>query len=373
MLEKKQEIMIIDDEIVNLSELSEILKPIYTVRVFTSGLEALNQLDSGKKPDLILLDITMPDLNGYDVLDRLYENKKYRDIPVIFITILDTILDEEKGLSKGAVDFISKPFHAQIILARVKVQLELKASRDLLKDENIFLIKEVAKRFHDNQLVFDITMDIVTQLVETRDEETAHHITRVRSYMERLARRMAMNPKYTALIDEAYIDRLIKACPLHDIGKVGISDQILLKPSVLTNEEFDLMKEHVMIGYRSIQRAVENSVLRDLLSSSGDSIPMDFFKEAMNIVRYHHEHYDGSGYPEGLKGEDIPLSARLMALIDVFDALSNHRVYKPAWTIDKTVEYIEMQSGYHFDPDCVQAMLAELDNFKDIYRRLSSH
>lgn len=372
MLDKKNEIMIIDDEVVNISVLSEILKPHYTVSVFKSGIEALKHIETGKKPDLILLDINMPDLNGYDVLDRLHENRKNKDIPVIFITILDTIEDEEKGLLKGAVDFISKPFHAEIILARVKVQLELKAARDLLKHENIYLEKEVAKRFRENQLVFDITMDIVTQLVETRDEETAHHITRARAYMERLARRMAMSPKYENLIDEAFIERIVKACPLHDIGKVGISDQILLKPGILTSEEYDLMKEHVMIGYRSIQRAVENSVLKDLLNSSGDSIPMEFFKEAMNIVRYHHEHYDGSGYPDGLKGEAIPISARMMALVDVFDALTNHRVYKPAWTIDKTVEYIEMQSGYQFDPDCVSALLAELDNFKDIYRRLSA-
>lgn len=373
MIDKKHEVMIIDDEVVNLSVLSEILKNQYTVSVFKSGLEALKQIESGKRPDLILLDINMPEINGYDLLDRLYEDKKNREIPVIFITILDTVFDEEKGLSKGAVDFISKPFHAQIILARVKVQLELKESRDMLKVENVFLVKEVAKRFHENQLVFDITMDIVTQLVETGDEGTAHHITRARAYMDRLARRVAMNPKYAQIIDEAYIDRVVKACPLHDIGKVGISDQILLKPGILTTEEFDLMKEHVMIGYRSIQRAVENSVLADLSHSSGDSIPGDFFKEAANIVRYHHEHYDGSGYPDGLQGEAIPLSARMMALIDVFDALTNHRVYKPAWTIDKTVEYIEMQAGYHFDPDCVLALLAELDNFKDIYRRLSSN
>ncbi len=371
MLDKKNEIMIIDDEVVNISVLSEILKPYYTVSVFKSGIEALKQIEAGKKPDLILLDINMPDLSGFDVIDRLYENRKNKDIPVIFITILDTIQDEEKGLMKGAVDFISKPFHSEIILARVRVQLELKVARDALKRENTYLEKEVAKRFRENQLVFDITMDIVTQLVETRDEETAHHITRARAYMERLARRMAMNPKYEELITEAFIDRIVKACPLHDIGKVGISDQILLKPGILTTEEFDLMKEHVMIGYRSIQRAVENSVLKDLLNSSGDSIPMEFFKEAMNIVRYHHEHFDGSGYPDGLKGEDIPLSARMMSLIDVFDALTNHRVYKPAWTIDKTVEYIEMQSGYQFDPDCVSALLAELDNFKDIYRRLT--
>ncbi len=371
MLDNKHEIMIIDDEVINISVLSEVLKPHFIVSVFKSGIEALKQLEMGKKPDLILLDVNMPELNGYEILERLNKGESTKEIPVIILTVMDSVADEEKGLNAGAVDFITKPFHAQIILARVRLQIELKDSRDRLKGENVYLEKEVAKRFRENQLIFDVTMDIVTQLVETRDEDTAHHITRSRAYMEVLTRRLAMNPRYTKVIDEAYIERLVKACPLHDIGKVGISDQILLKPGILTTEEYDLMKEHVMIGYRSIQRAVENSVLKDLLNSSGDSLPMEFFKEAMNIVRSHHEHYDGSGYPDGLKAEDIPLSARIMALVDVFDALTNHRVYKPAWSIEKAVEYIEMQSGYQFDPDVVDAMLSEIDSFKDIFHRLS--
>jgi len=367
MLDKKYEIMIIDDEVVNISVLSEVLKPLYIVSVFKSGIEALKQIELGMIPDLILLDLNIPDINGYDLLKRLTP-----ECQVMILTGLNSVSDEEKGLSSGAIDYISKPFHAQIVLARVKLQLELKDARDRLKVENTYLEKEVKKRFRENQLIFDITMDIVTQLVETRDEETAHHITRSRAYMEVLTRRLAMNPKYSALIDEAYIERLIKACPLHDIGKVGISDQILLKPGILTTEEYDLMKEHVMIGYRSIQRAIDNSILKDLLNSTGDSLPMEFFTEAMSIVRSHHEHYDGSGYPDGLKGEDIPLSARIMALIDVFDALTNHRVYKPAWSIEKAIEYIEMQSGYQFDPDVVDAMLSELESFKDIYHRISA-
>lgn len=371
MLDNKHEIMIIDDEVINISVLSEVLKPHYIVSVYKSGIEALKQIEMGKKPDLILLDVNMPDFNGYEILERLNRGESTRDIPVMILTVMDSVSDEEKGLNAGAVDFITKPFHAQIILARVKLQIELKDIRDRLKGENVYLEKEVAKRFRENQLIFDVTMDIVTQLVETRDEETAHHITRSRVYMEVLTRRLSLNPRYTALIDEAYIERLVKACPLHDIGKVGISDQILLKPGILTTEEYDLMKEHVMIGYRSIQRAVENSILKDLLNSSGDSLPMEFFKEAMSIVRSHHEHYDGSGYPDGLKAEEIPLSARIMALVDVFDALTNHRVYKPAWSIEKAIEYIEMQSGYQFDPDVVDAMLSEIDSFKDIFHRLS--
>lgn len=225
---------------------------------------------------------------------------------------------------------------------------------------------EIAQQLYENQVIFDISLDIVTQLIESRDEENSNHTTRIKIYMERLARRLAQNAKYTPMMDEAYIDRVVKACPFHDIGKIGISDQILLKPGLLTDEEFTRMKEHVLIGYRAIQRALKRFISQQNLNSIDDAQMMAFFTETMNIVRSHHEQYDGSGYPDGLIGEAIPLSARLMALIDVFDALTQHRIYKPAWSIDKAIEYIEIQSGYQFDPDCVDAMVAELDYFKDI-------
>jgi len=232
-------------------------------------------------------------------------------------------------------------------------------------------IQEITQNFEENQLIFDVSMDIVSQLAETRDEGSAHHITRIKAYMEILARRLAQNPKYTSLIDETYIDLIVKACPFHDIGKVNISDKILLKPGLLTEEEYGMMKEHVMIGVNSILSALKRFEISDPLQSTSHSRVQAFFKETLHIVRSHHEHYDGSGYPQGLKGEAIPLSARIMALIDVFDALTHHRIYKPTWTIEKAVEYIEMQSGYQFDPDCVEALIAELDQVKAIYQRFS--
>ena len=230
-------------------------------------------------------------------------------------------------------------------------------------------IQEITQHFEENQRIFDVSMDIVSQLAETRDEGSAHHITRIKAYMERLARRLALDPKYAALIDEAYIDLIVKACPFHDIGKVNISNKILLKPGLLTEAEYEIMKEHSMIGVNSILSALKRFEISDPSQSTEHSKVQEFFKETLYIVRSHHEHYDGSGYPQGLKGDEIPLSARIMALIDVFDALTHHRIYKPAWTIEKAVEYIEMQSGYQFDPDCVAALMAELDEVKAIYQR----
>jgi putative two-component system response regulator len=230
-------------------------------------------------------------------------------------------------------------------------------------------IQEITQNSEENQLIFDVSMDIVSQLAETRDEGSAHHITRIKATMEILARRLAKDPKYTSLIDETYIDLIVKACPFHDIGKVNISDKILLKPGLLTEEEYGHMKEHVMNGVNSILSVLKRFEISDPLQSTSQSRVQAFFKETLYIVKSHHEHYDGSGYPQGLKGEEIPLSARIMALIDVFDALTHRRIYKPAWTIKKAVEYIEMQSGYQFDPDCVGALMAELDKVKAIYQR----
>ncbi len=235
--------------------------------------------------------------------------------------------------------------------------------------KNDLSIQEITQLFEENQLIFDVSMDIVSQLAETRDEGSAHHITRVKAVMERLTRRLALNPKYASLIDDEYVDLVVKACPFHDIGKANISDKILLKPGLLTEKEYELMKEHAMNGVNSILNALKRFEISDPYQSTEHSKVQLFFKETLNIVRSHHEHYDGSGYPQGLKGDEIPLSARIMALIDVFDALTHHRIYKPAWTIEKALEYIEMQSGYQFDPDCVDALMAELEDVKTIYQR----
>ena len=365
------EILIVDDEPINLTVLRNLLTRHYIVRACKSGSDALSLIASGRRPDLILLDIIMPGLSGYDTLTRLRETEENRDIPVIFISALDNVVDEEKGFHLGAVDYISKPFRPAVVLERIRVHLELKKSRDLLKSRNDQLQSEVCHRVHENLKIHEAALTMVTQLVETRDGETKNHIVRTKSYVDILARRLRTNPKYASMLSDEVVANIVKASTLHDIGKIGIPDSILLKPCGLSSEEFTIMKGHCRIGAEAIQSMLDKSSLNTPVSEAGRSdIPADFFTEASYIAEYHHEHWDGSGYPRGLSGEMIPLSARIMALVDVFDALTTRRVYKEAWPLSRAVDYILSQRGLYFCPDIVDAFIAELPAFQKTHREL---
>lgn len=367
----RAEILIVDDEPINLTVLRNLLTQHYVVRACKSGTDALSLLDTGKKPDLILLDIVMPGFSGYDTLLRLQENNKNCDIPVIFISALDNVIDEEKGFHLGAVDYISKPFRPAVVLERIRVHLELKMIRDQLKVRNEQLEGEVCRRVRENLLIHEATLNMVTQLVETRDGETKNHIIRTKSYVEILARKLKQNPKYADRLTEECIMNISNASSLHDIGKIGIPDSILLKPGSLSPDEYSIMKNHCKIGAEAIHSVVEKT---HLSISSGateqHAIPQDFFEEAENIAQFHHEHWDGSGYPAGLLEDQIPLSARIMALVDVFDALTTRRVYKDAWPIAGAVDYILTQRGKYFCPDIVDAFISELPAFQYTHRKL---
>lgn len=365
-------ILIVDDEPVNLSVLKQTLSPAFQVRACKSGEEALRAVRVAPVPELILLDIMMPGMDGYEVLGRLQDDPATREIPVIYITALDSMVDEEKGFHLGAVDYITKPFRPVIVLERTRVHLELKRSRDFLRSQNEWLEREVNRRVQENQLIQDTTLSILTELAETRDSDTGNHIVRTQSYIEILARRMRRDLSYAAELSDIRLARIIKAAPLHDIGKIGIRDSILLKPGKLTEEEFEIMKRHSEIGAQAIRIAINKT----LLSSSGGgleskSASMAFLEEAEIIAKYHHEKWDGTGYPEKLSGDQIPLSARLMALVDVFDALTTHRPYKAPWTMEEAASYIKQESGRQFDPAIVDAFLAEIDNFDRIRRAMA--
>ncbi|MBU1775775.1 MAG: HD domain-containing protein, partial [Gammaproteobacteria bacterium] len=278
-----------------------------------------------------------------------------RDIPVIFVTGLDSTEDEEKGFALGAVDYIAKPYRAPIVLARVRTQLELKRARDLLRDQNSYLEAEVMRRMQDTLLVQDLTINALAELAETRDNETGNHIRRTQEYVNILVQRLQLHPSFAGYLTNKAVDLMIKSAPLHDIGKVGIPDNILLKPGKLTEEEWGIMKTHSMLGVTSIERALRNADRR-----------LDFLDMAMQIAHYHHEKWDGSGYPEGLKGDAIPIPARLMALADVFDALITHRVYKPPMPYEEAKKIIVAERGRHFDPDVVDAFLRGFDEFVTI-------
>lgn len=351
-------VLIVDDLPENLEVLGELLQPLYRVRGAHSGLRALAVARSHPVPDLILLDVMMPGMDGYAVFDALRADPLTRDIPVIFVTALTGIEAEERGLELGAVDYITKPLRPSIVLARVRNQLELKRARDRLRDQNVFLEAEIARRMSENLLIQDVSIRALARLAEIRDPETGNHVRRTQAYVAVLARRLAANPRHEAVLTPERIDLIVKSAPLHDIGKVGIPDHILLKAGKLDADEWAIMQSHSRLGSVAIGNAEE-----------GSERPLPFLTYAKEIALYHHERWDGSGYPEGLAGEAIPLSARLMALADVFDALVSRRVYKAAMALEVARDMICAARASHFDPAVVDAFLAEFECFAEIATR----
>ena len=348
-------ILIVDDIPENLSVLGELLQPTYRVRAANSGKRAIQIAMADPTPDLILLDVMMPEMDGYAVLGELKAAEVTRNIPVIFVTAMDGTSDEERGLDLGAVDYITKPIRPSIVLARVRTQLELKGARDFLSNQNAFLESEVARRMHENQLIQEVSIHALARLAETRDPETGKHLRRTQEYILTLARRLRDHPRFAHYLDQRTIDALVQSAPLHDIGKVGIPDHVLLKPGKLTPEEWEIMKTHAELGSNAIAQA----------EADADK-PVEFLAIAKMIARSHHEKWDGSGYPDALAGDNIPIAARLMALADVFDALTCKRVYKPAFSFDEAYRIILDGKGAHFDPDIVEAFVRDFDTFVTI-------
>jgi putative two-component system response regulator len=351
---EKSVILIVDDSPEIISSVSQILKHDYLVRAAISGQVAIEYLNSNSA-DLILLDIMMPNMSGYEVCKKLKLNPETRDIPVIFLTSKSSDDDEAKGLHLGAVDYITKPINSAILRERVFNHLELKRSRDLLMQQNQNLENQVRERTQLLSKLQDVAMVAMGALAEARDPETGNHIRRTQHYIKILARRLCRHYKFRTLLTEENITRLFKSAPLHDIGKVGIPDHILLKPSQLTKEEFEIMKLHPAYGRDAIIAAESTLDEKD-----------DFLTFAKEIIYSHHEKWDGSGYPQGLKGDEIPVPARLMALADVYDALISRRSYKPPYPHNVAVHFITKGRGSHFDPDITDAFLAVEQDFKAI-------
>lgn len=353
---EKSTILVVDDTPDNLTLMSGLLKDNYRVKIANNGVRALKIAESDTPPDLILLDIMMPEMDGYEVCRRLKADVKTRDIPVIFLTAKTEVVDETHGFELGASDYITKPISPPIVLARVETHLAIKRVQDFLKDKNSFLAAEVNKRTAEIMAIQDVTINAMASLAETRDNETGNHIRRTQHYVKVLAEKLRFNPRYAHFLnDDKTIELLFKSAPLHDIGKVGIPDRILLKPGRFEPEEFEIMKTHTTLGRDAILQAE-----KDL------GMEMPFLKYAKEIAYGHQEKWDGSGYPEGLSGDDIPISARLMAVADVYDALISRRVYKQPMTHEKAVAIITEGRGTHFDPDMVDAFLELEQEFKKI-------
>lgn len=355
--------LIVDDMPENLSVLGELLRDAgYRVRVANSGRVALRHAAQAPQPDLILLDVMMPGMDGYEVLKRLREDAATAEIPVIFLTALDDARDEERGLETGAADYITKPIRPAVVLARVRSQLLVKQARDWLRDQNATLEAEVARRMKENEQIQAVSIRALAHLAEIRDPETGNHILRTQNYVRLLAALLTDHPRFAATLVESYLEMLVRSAPLHDIGKVGVPDNILLKPGKLEPDEWEIMKTHAKLGSDAIDLA-ERDIER----------PVEFLALAKEIARWHHERWDGSGYPDGLAGERIPISARIMALADVFDAIISPRVYKPPLSIDEARRIIAEERGRQFDPDVVDAFLANFAAFAAIAATFRDH
>ena len=349
-------ILIIDDSPENLSVMGELLQNSgYRVKVANGGHAGLKLAEQAPKPSLILLDIMMPEMDGHDVMRQLRSNEQTCDIPVIFLTAQDNDEDEERAFDAGIADYILKPIKPPVVLARVRSQLLVRQARGWLQDQNNALEAEIERRMRENEMIQAVSIRALAHLAETRDNETGAHIQRTQSYVRLLATRLVKHPRFAATLTNKYIEILSRSAPLHDIGKVGIPDHILLKPGKLTPEEWEIMKTHTMLGYDAISRAE-----RDMDASA------KFLTQAKEIVRWHHERWDGAGYPDGLAGDEIPVSARLMALADVFDALISKRVYKEAIPFAEAHTIIAAERGRQFDPDVTDCFLSAYAEFEAI-------
>lgn len=353
-------VLVVDDEPTILASVSKILTPFYTVRVATSGTRAIEVAETEPKPDIILLDVRMAGLDGFSVLSSLKSRPTTQNIPVIFVTAMVSTEDEEKGFDFGAVDYITKPIRPAILLARVRTHLTLKQAKDFLHSKNDFLEAEIERRMEENQIIQNVSIRALAHLAETRDPETGEHILRTQAYVKTLARRLQTHPRFQSVMTDRFVELLAKTAPLHDIGKVGIPDHVLLKPGKLSPEEWEIMKTHAEMGAKAIELA-EQDVKQ----------PVEFLSLAKEIARSHHERWDGGGYPDGLVGEDIPVAARLMTLADVFDALISERVYKPAMSLLEARDIIISERNRQFDPDVVEAFVDCFEEFSAIAKRYS--
>lgn len=352
------DILIVDDTPANLQLLGEMLKGQgYKVRPVPNGRFALAAAEN-EPPDLILLDVMMPEMDGYEVCRRLKAHPHLKDIPVIFLSALQETSDKITAFNVGGEDYIVKPFQFEEVKARVATHLELHRSRRKIEEysHNLeLLVQEQVKEISAAQMA---TILALAKLAETRDDNTGKHIERVQVFCELLGTHLSKQPGFDSVIDKAYIERLFYAGALHDIGKVGIPDSVLLKEGKLTEEEFELVKKHTLIGARTLEA--------DIRTYSRNP----FINMGILVAKYHHERWDGKGYPCGLKGDEIPLPARIMAVADVYDALVSERCYKKAFSHEESCKIILEGSGTQFDPTVVEAFLSHADEFKAQVERL---
>ncbi|MBV9824754.1 MAG: two-component system response regulator [Alphaproteobacteria bacterium] len=355
-------VLVVDDSPESLMGIGQALSDQCRIIAAPDGETGLRMARGRPLPDLILLDTVMPGLSGLEVCYQLKRDPLTVDIPVVFLTDRAASENEQHGFELGAIDYISKPISPPLVRTRVRNHLNMKSTADLLKRQNLFLEQEVQRRTQEMRVIQDVAVLAVASLAETRDNETGNHIRRTQHYVRTLATHLQKHPRFRSQIDEGTIELLFKSAPLHDIGKVGIPDRILLKPGRLDFEEMEIMKTHTTLGYESIASAEQRL---------GTSV--EFLRYAKEIALSHQEKWDGSGYPEGRSGDEIPLSARLMAVADVYDALISRRIYKAPFSQQKAIEILCEGRGTHFDPDILDTFLAHTADFAAIAERFADH
>ncbi len=322
------------------------------------GESALEAVDS-EPPDIILLDIMMPEMDGYEVCRLLKSNSKTRNIPIIFLTAMSEVQNKTKGFELGAVDYITKPFETLEVKARVKTHLALMLARKELVNQNIILEEKVKERTKELSITQDVIIFSMALMAEYRYPVTGGHIKRTQNYVKALAEHLRHHEKFNNFLNNNTIELLYKSAPLHDIGKVAVRDEILLNPGKLLDEGFDKMKKHATYGRDAILAAEKKL---------GDTSLLRFARE---IAYTHHEKWDGTGYPQGLKGDEIPISGRLMAIADVYDAYISKRSYKPPYLHEDAVKLILENKEKHFDPDMVDAFIEIENTFKAIAQKFA--
>jgi len=360
----KARILVVDDNTINLKIITDLIEVMgYDSLMAENGLYALSTLEK-QDCDLVLLDICMPDMDGYQVLEYMKNDSHLCQIPVIMISAIDDMDSVVRCIENGADDYMVKPFNHTILKARINACLERKRLHDReneyqgqIEKFNLDLQDRVSKQVYEITAAQRSTIFAMAKLAESRDPETGEHLLRIREYVKIICQELCLLPKYAAIIDDDYIENICAASPLHDIGKVGVPDSILLKPGKLTKEEFDEMKIHTVIGAETLREV-------NRLHSGND-----FVRIGIEIAESHHEKWDGTGYPHGLAGEEIPLVGRILALSDVYDALTSRRCYKEAFSHARSLEIIVLGRGKHFDPDVVDAFVSAEKEFLNIRDR----
>ena len=351
-------ILVVDDDAANLTLAQKILGKEYRIAAANSGKVAFKYLEN-KCPDLILMDINMPDMSGFEVMEKMRTMEHLAHIPVIFLTADNDPETETKCFATGAVDFVAKPFLPDVLLSRVRRTLELEKYRNDLEH----MVKEqtriiTARTRRISQIQEQVIMGMAT-LIETRDNSTGKHVKNTKTYVQMISNELKARNLFSDVLTDDYIVNVCKAAPLHDVGKIKISDAILRKPAKLTEEEYNSMKLHTVYG---------RQIITEIIGGVEDP---EYVKIAEEIAMYHHERWDGTGYPIGLKGEDIPLCARIMALADVFDALYEERCYKePIRPVYKIMQTLKEGRGTQFDPVITDVFVSMEQEIKDLLGEL---